>query len=64
MARDDEARRMREAAHMALDQLDWCVAYLRSIRKTRIASALAENRAELIRQLREEDKRERQPGRS
>lgn len=63
MARDDETRRMREAAELALDQIDWCVSYLRSIRKTEIAAALAKNRAEIIRRLREEDERDRQPGR-
>jgi hypothetical protein len=45
MTADDEAARYREAARLALNQLDWCVAYLRSIRKTQIARALAENHA-------------------
>jgi hypothetical protein len=52
MARDDEAARYREAAQLALDQLDWCVEYLRSIRKTRISRQLARNRAAISRRLR------------
>ena len=45
MARHDEAERYRKAAHMTLDQLDWCVEYLRSLRKTRIARQIAKNRS-------------------
>jgi len=36
MARDNEAERYRRATEMTLDQLDWCIEYLRSLRKTRI----------------------------
>ena len=61
MADIDERRRMRKAAHMALDQLDWCVAYLRSIRKMKVAAVLAENRDELLRRLREAEERDRPP---
>ena len=45
MARSDETERYREAAHMALDQLDWCVKYLRRLRKERIAEQIAKNRS-------------------
>jgi hypothetical protein len=45
MTLDDEVARYREAARLTLEQLDWCVAYLRSIRKTEIARALAKNRS-------------------
>jgi hypothetical protein len=48
---DDETARYREAARLALDQLDWCINYLRSIRKGQIARALAENRTAIARRL-------------
>jgi hypothetical protein len=51
MTIDDEAARYREAARLTLEQLDWCVAYLRRIRKTQIARALAENRSAIARRL-------------
>ena len=51
MTLDDETARYREAARLALDQLDWCIRYLRSIRKRKIAEALAENRAAIARRL-------------
>jgi hypothetical protein len=51
MTADDEVARYREAARLALDQLDWCVSHLRSIRKPRIARALAENRSAIARRL-------------
>jgi hypothetical protein len=47
-----EAERYRVAAEEALAQLDWCVSYLHSIRKRRIAAALARNRSEILRRLR------------
>ena len=43
MSSDDEVTRYREAARLALQQLDWCVTYLHSIRKKQIARALAKN---------------------
>jgi hypothetical protein len=43
MSVDDEAARYREAARLTLQQVDWCVTYLHSIRKKQIARALAEN---------------------
>ena len=55
MAHDDEAERYRKAAHQTLDQLDWCVEYLHSIRKTKIAREIAKNRSAIARRLREDD---------
>jgi hypothetical protein len=51
MTLDDEVARYREAARLTLEQLDWCVMYLHSIRKGRIARALAQNKAEIARRL-------------
>ena len=51
MTLDDETARYREAARLAFNQLDWCINYLRSIRKEQIARALAENRAAIARRL-------------
>jgi len=53
MARDDETARYREAAQLALDQLEWCVEYLRGIRKTRISKHIARNHAAISRRLQE-----------
>jgi hypothetical protein len=43
MTVDDEAARYREAARLALQQLDWCVVYLNRISKRQLANALAKN---------------------
>ena len=51
MAGDDEAARYRRAALMVLDQLDWCVEYLRGIRKNQIADRIAQNRSAIMRRL-------------
>ena len=51
MAHDHEAPRYREAAYQALDQLDWCVEYLRTIRKTKISKQVAKNRSAIARTL-------------
>jgi hypothetical protein len=51
MARDDEAMRYRQAAHMALDQLEWCAQYLRGIHKTRLSKQIDKNRAAIARRL-------------
>jgi hypothetical protein len=51
MAHDDEAARYREAAHCILDQLAWCVEYLRSIRKTEIAERIDKNRSAIARSM-------------
>jgi hypothetical protein len=53
MARDEEAARYERAAQLALDEIDWCVKYLHSIRKYRLAKALDKNRAAINRRLRE-----------
>ena len=47
MVREDEVARYREAAHMTLDQLDWCVEYLRRIHKPKVSRQLATNTAKL-----------------
>jgi hypothetical protein len=49
MAHDDEAARYHRAAELALDQLEWCIEYLRSIHKNRLAKQLAKNHAEISR---------------
>ncbi|HLM31998.1 MAG TPA: hypothetical protein VK326_10095 [Solirubrobacterales bacterium] len=48
-----EAERYRAAAEEALDQLDWLVGYLERIHKSEIARALARNRSQIRRQLRQ-----------
>jgi hypothetical protein len=53
MARD-ETDRYRQAAHDALEQLDWCIGYLHGIHKTKISSQLAKNRAHIKRNLMQE----------
>lgn len=50
-AREAEGERYREAAEAALDQLDWCIAYLHRIRKSPVATALARNQSQIRRQL-------------
>lgn len=51
-ARAREAERYREAAELALDQLDWCVDYLHRIRKPTLAKGLKANREQIRAQLR------------
>ena len=51
MARDEETARYHHAAELALGQLEWCVEYLRSIHKNRLAKQLAKNRAAISRRL-------------
>ncbi len=51
MTRDDEAERYRKATQMTLDQIDWCVEYLRSLRKPRLAKQLASNRSAIAARL-------------
>jgi len=41
-------KRYQDAAEAALDQLEWAIAYLRRIRKPKIAKALEANRAAII----------------
>jgi hypothetical protein len=45
-----KAQQYQEAAEAALDQLEWAAAYLRRIRKPRIARALESSRAAIIEQ--------------
>jgi hypothetical protein len=47
-----QAARYQEAAEVALEQLDWCIDYLRKIRKPSIAKALEANRASIIKRYR------------
>ena len=58
MASDDEAVRYREAALLTLGQLEWCVEYLRSIHKNRIAERIAQNRSAIMRRLETDGDRE------
>ena len=51
MTLDDEVARYQEAARLALQQLDWCITYLHSIRKSQIARALAQNSSSIARRL-------------
>jgi hypothetical protein len=44
MALGDESARHREAARAALGQIDWCVEYLRRIRKTSISRQREKNK--------------------
>jgi len=55
MAHDEETDRYRRAAQLALDQLDWCVEYFRSIRKYRLAKQLARKHAAISRRLQGND---------
>ena len=58
-AREDDAQeataRYRRAAEETLDQLEWCINYLYSIRKPRIAQAIAQNRSTIRRHMRAGD---------
>jgi hypothetical protein len=47
----NEAERYEQAAHDALEQLDWCIGYLHGIHKTKVSSQLARNRAYIKRNL-------------
>jgi hypothetical protein len=51
MPTDDEAARYREAARLALQQLEWCVIYLHRIKKGSLARALEANRASIARRI-------------
>jgi hypothetical protein len=44
-----DTARYREAAEMAIAQLDWCIDYLHRIRKRRIAATLKHNRDAIVR---------------
>jgi hypothetical protein len=47
-----EADRYREAAELALDQLQWAVNYLYRIRKPKLAAGLERNREHILAELR------------
>jgi hypothetical protein len=49
--RSAEAERYKQAATDALEMLDWCIGYLVGSRKHGIASQLAQNRAQIRRDL-------------
>ena len=49
-SKEQEAEQYREAAEAALDQLQWCVAYLHGIRKGEVARGLERNRALIIKE--------------
>ncbi len=52
MTKQRQAERYREAAQLALEQLDWCIGYLERIRKPRIAQALRQNRNTILKRSR------------
>ena len=47
-----EAKRYREAAELALDQLQWAINYLYRIRKSALAERLERNREHILVELR------------
>jgi hypothetical protein len=47
-----QARRYQRAAEVALEQLDWCIRYLRQIRKNEVATVLSRNRDQIERRVR------------
>jgi hypothetical protein len=49
--RAQEAERYREAAELALDQLQWCIDYLYRIRKPVLAKGLKANREQILGQV-------------
>jgi hypothetical protein len=51
MAHDEENRYL-QAARATLEQLDWCVAYLRRIHKPKLAAQLERNRKDIELRLR------------
>jgi hypothetical protein len=50
--RENEAARYKRAAEESLNQLDWCIAYLRRIQKGQLAARLAKNRDSIARGMR------------
>jgi hypothetical protein len=50
-ARSEEVERYRLAAEETLNQLSWCVNYLYSIRKGRIAQVIEKNRKTIQREI-------------
>ena len=54
--RDDERARYLKAAHVTLDQLDWCVEYLKRIHKPKISRQLEINTSKIRRRVDEPDR--------
>jgi hypothetical protein len=52
VADDDKVKRYREAAEITLEQLDWCIWYLRGIRRREVARTLSRNRDQIRDRLR------------
>ncbi|HEX6458194.1 MAG TPA: hypothetical protein VF032_04685 [Thermoleophilaceae bacterium] len=46
--RRSEAERFRDAAELAIEQLDWCIDYLHRIRRPGIGQALRRNRNAIV----------------
>jgi hypothetical protein len=53
VTRHDTAKRYQRAAEMTLEQLDWCISYLRTIRRDELAKTLSRNRNHIRERLRE-----------
>jgi hypothetical protein len=51
MVDNDKASQYKRAAEAALDQLDWCIRYLRGARKNDVARAVSRNRDHIRRRL-------------
>ena len=51
MADEPDLQRYRQAATLAVDQLDWCIRYLRRIGKDKIAAQLEKNSSTIRRRL-------------
>lgn len=51
-SRTEEIEQYRRAAEETFEQPDWCIDYLRGIRKNRIAQVIQENVAQIRRQMR------------
>jgi hypothetical protein len=49
---DEQAQRYREAADLAIEQLDWVITYLHRIRKHELARALRRNRMTIVKRYR------------
>jgi hypothetical protein len=50
--KEREAERHREAATLALEQLEWCIGYLQRISKSKIAAALRHNLTTIVKRYR------------
>jgi hypothetical protein len=53
MVDNDKASQYKRAAEAALDQLDWCITYLRGVRKNDVARAVSRNRDHIRRRVQE-----------